>query len=407
MTLRDLVRGQLRSVTLDQFAGYSPRSMGNGAAPVTESDAMRHSAVWASLRVRANLLSSLDVHCFREFKDSTGDTLQFPVNLPPVMVQPSPGIYFPEFLYSSQVDLDRYGNTFGLIKARDALGFPMRIDLVPATDVRVKLAKDGTITYRIGQREYPRDEVWHERQYTVAGVPVGLSPLSHAAMTISQYKSAQDFSISWYTNNAVPAGHLKNTGKKLPADEARLIKDRFKSAMQGGGDVFVTGMDWEFSPVVAESNDQIWLASMQASSADIARFFDVPADLIGAASAPGASITYANITQRFLQLLIVHLGPTLKRRRNAFSNGLMSKPRHCEFAVEQLLQMDPAALSTMLGQQIRDRIRTPNEVRNTFYNLPDLDDADLAEFVTSGMGGTPAPPPALPAAPTDGSVSDA
>lgn len=409
MTLRDLVQLARRGVGDPGAPLYPARPVGRNGVTVTTDDAMRHSAVWSSLRVRANLISSLDVQCFREFRDSTGDKLQLEVNLPPVMIEPSPGVYFPEFMYSSQVDLDRYGNCFGLVPLRDALGYPMRIDLVPAADVRVCMDANRNVKYKIGRKEYMPDEVWHERQYTVAGLPVGLSPISYAAMTIAQFKSAQDFSISWYTNNAVPAGHLKNLGKRLEPAEAQLVKDRFKAAMQGGGDVFVTGNDWEFSPVVAQSNDQVWLSSMQASATDIARFFDVPGDIIGAPTAPGTSIVYANIVQRFVQLLTVHLGPSLKRRRDAFSNGLMSKPRHVEFNTEQLLAMDPAAMSTMLAGQIKARIRTPNEVRNQFYNLPDLTDQDLSDFVAA-FGKGPAEASALsaaddavPAAPTDGS----
>lgn len=395
------------------------RGMGGATGPVTTDDAMRHSAVWSALRVRANLISSLDISCYTTYVDSTGDKLKLQVALPPVMVEPSPGIYFPEWMYSSQVDLDRYGNCFGLIKRSDALNVPQRIDLVPAGDVRVRLAKDGTVSYRIGRREYAANEVWHERQYTVAGIPVGLSPISYAAATIQQHKSAQAFSIAWYTNNAVPAGHLKNTGRRMDPAEARLTKDRFKAAMQGGGDVFVTGNDWEFSPIVAESNDQVWLSSMNASDADVARFFDVPADIIGAGAGPGSSITYANITQRFLQLLTVHLGPTLRRRKDAFTHGLLYGPRFAEFDTTQLLAMDPASLSAMLGQQIRDGIRTPNEVRNQYYNLPDMVDQAPPSYATVGlpalieagvlspddarqMLGVPGPAPGPPA-PIDGS----
>lgn len=406
MTLRESV-GRLLSREVGPSSPLYPDRLGGSAAGIpriTEDDAMRNSSVWSALRVRANLISSLDVHCYMNYVDPTGDRLSLEVALPPVMVEPSPGIDFAEFMYSSQVDLDRYGNCFGLIKQTDRFDLPMRIDLVPAADVRVRLAKDGTVSYRIGSKEYERKDVWHERQYTVAGLPVGLSPISYAAMTIAQSKSAQGFAINWYTHNAVPAGHLKNVDKRLDAGEARLIKDRFEAAMQGGGAVFVTGKEWEFSPVVAESNDSVWLNAMQASAADVARFFDVPGDLIGAPAGAGSSITYANITQRFVQLLTVHLGPTLKRRRNAFTARMLPKPRFVEFDTEQLLAMDPAALSTMLGQQIRDRIRTPNEVRNSFYNLPDLDEADLAEY-TAAFTTTPAVPTAQPvAAPTDGST---
>lgn len=45
--------------------------------------------------------------------------------------------------------------------------------------------KGPTITkFVIGGREYEPWEVWHEKQYTVAGCPLGLSPVAFAAWTI-------------------------------------------------------------------------------------------------------------------------------------------------------------------------------------------------------------------------------
>lgn len=386
------------SSVLREWAGKLTRAVGDpgaplyparptnlqGVPPITADDAMRNSAVWAALRRRANAVSMLDMAFWRSIQ-SAGDTLLVPVGHPPIFDSPStdPNVTWAEWLYSSQVDLDRFGNTFGLIKLRDALGFPKKIDLVPAGDVRVCMAKDGTVSYKIGRTEYPASDVWHERDYTVAGLPVGLSPLTNAALTISQHKSAQMFSINWFTNNAMPAGILKNTGVKIKPDEAQAAKNRFKAALQGGGDVFVTGNDWEFNPVTAQSNDSAWLSSMGASATDIARFLDVPGDLIDAPTAPGTSIVYANIVQRFTQFLTVHLAPALQRRQATFSRRLMSAPRFCEFDTAKLLRMDPASLSTMLGQQIKDRIRTPTEVRSEFYHLPPLTGDDLAEFVAA------------------------
>lgn len=403
------------SSVLREWAGKVARAIGDPGAPlyparptnlqgvpqVTPDDAMRNSAVWAALRRRANAVSMLDMAFWRSVTIG-GDTMLVPVGHPPIFDSPSsdPNVTWAEWLYSSQVDIDRFGNSFGLIKLRDALGFPKKIDLVPAADVRVLLAKDGTVSYKMGRTEYDASEVWHERDYTVAGLPVGLSALSNAALTISQHKSAQMFSINWFTNNAMPAGILKNTDMTVTAEQAVVLKDRFKAAMQGGGDVFVTGNDWEFSPVTAQSNDSAWLSSMGASATDIARFLDVPGDLIDAPTAPGTSIVYANIVQRFTQFLTVHLAPALQRRQTTFSRRLMSAPRFCEFDPAKLLRMDPASLTTMLSTQIKTMIRTPNEVRSEFYRLGPLTEQDRLEWIAAfGKGAAEADAAATEGAP--------
>ena len=57
------------------------------------------------------------------------------------------------------------------------------------------------------------------------------------------------------------------------------------------------------------------------------------------------AITYANISQRNLQFLIMHLGPAVGRREDAFSRKLVSNPRYVKLNTDALLRMDPAETS--------------------------------------------------------------
>ncbi|MCY0926895.1 phage portal protein [Streptomyces sp. H27-H1] len=180
-----------------------------GGVVVTDETALRHSAVWACLRLRANLVSTMPVDVYRRVGE-----MKVEVPKPPVLVNPGgERVGMMEWLYSTQFDLDRAGNCFGLITARDGLGLPARIELVPLADVTVR-QRDGVITYRIGSQVYTADEVWHERQYTMAGLAVGLSPVAYAAWSIGEYLSVQQFALDWFGNGAVPSAHLKNTAKR-------------------------------------------------------------------------------------------------------------------------------------------------------------------------------------------------
>jgi HK97 family phage portal protein len=351
-----------------------------GLPAVSGESAMRQSAVWACLRLRADQVSTCPVDVFRRINGA-----QIEVEKPQVLVTTGgKRVRFREWMYSTQVDLDRYGNDFGYITARDAMGLPAQIDLIPASDVRVKLHKSGDVTYYVGRTEYDALDIWHEKQYTVAGLPIGLSPISHAALSIAQGLTAQQFAVQWYAGNAIPDGQLKNTKKEITAKAAAEAKERFTTAMSSGG-IFVTGNDWEFSPVEAQSNDQKYLDTMGASAVDVCRFLGVPSDMIDAPS-QGSSITYGNITQRNLQLLVINLGPAFGRREDALSQ-LVRDGSYVKLNTDALIRMDPVSRSTMLGQQIRDRIRTPQEVRD-LENLPPLTPEDLAEFAAAfGTGG--------------------
>ena len=340
---------------------------------VNASEAMRSSAVWAALRLRADLISSSPVDCYRKV-----DSRAVSVPTPPVLVNPGGSkVGIKEWVYSTQVDLDRFGNCFGLITARDGMGFPARIDLLPGETMTVR-TKDGQITeFCSGSKSFTPDQIWHEKQYTVAGVPVGLSPMAHAALTLATYLSAQEFAADWFSGGAVPSSHLKNTAKVLNGDEAQKVKDRFNQSVRSG-DVFVTGNDWDYQMLGSKASESAFLETTQASIPDIARFFSVPADTIDGAVS-GQSVTYANITQRNLQLLIMHLGPTVGRRETALST-LLPVPRFVKLNTDAVvLRMDPKSRADMNAVLLSSKQRTPSEVREK-DDLPPFTPEQIAEI---------------------------
>lgn len=373
--------------TADQLIPPRPGT-GLGAAAVTNETALRHSAVWACLRLRANLISTMPVDLYRKV-----DGIQVEVPKPAVLVTPGGDeVEMPEWMYSSQFDLDRVGNGVGLITARDGLGLPARIELVPIGDVTVRMRK-GKKTYRIGGTKYEPHEVWHEKQYTVAGLPVGLSPVAYAAWSISEYLSIQQFALDWFSGGAIPSAHLKNTAKTLTPDKADEAKRRFKAAV-ANRDLFVTGLDWDYNMIQAEQAGADWLAAKAASIGDIARYFDAPSDLIDA-SVSGSSITYANMGQRNLQFLIMSLGPAVTRRENALSR-LSSRPRFVKLNRNALLAMDPQTQASVIKTRIDSRTLAPSEAR-AYYDQGPFTEQQMAEFDRLfGKGTTPTPTTATP-----------
>ncbi|MFD3654339.1 phage portal protein [Streptomyces sp. NPDC058620] len=360
-----------------------------GSATVTPDTALRNSAVWACLRLRANLVSTMPVDVYRKVGG-----IQVEVPKPPVLVAPGgENVEMLEWMYSTQFDLDRSGNTFGIITARDGLGFPSRIELVPVAEVTVIVRKGKLAKYRIGSTEYDPVNIWHEKQYTMSGLHVGLSPVAHAAWSIGEYLSIQQFALDWFSNGAVPSAHLKNTAKTVSPEKAEETKRRFKAAT-ANQDLFVTGQDWEYKMIQAEVAGSEWIEAKRYGIGDIARFFDCPGDLIDAAVS-GSSVTYANMVQRNLQFLVMSLGPAIIRREGALSS-LTSRPRFVKLNSDALLRMDPQARAAMFRTQIESRQLAPSEARE-LEDRPPFTDSQLAEFDRLfGKGTTPTPQPATP-----------
>lgn len=362
-------------------------SWGRGGG-VSSKRALRQSAVWAAITLRADLMSSFPIDVYRK---AAG--IQVEVPKPPVLVTPSgDGIGDPsmrEWMYSTQMDLDRVGNCYGIISELDGAGKPRRIDLVSHEDVTVQ-SKNGVIKYLIKGKKYDAWEIWHEKQYTLPGLAMGLSPIAYAAWSLGLWASAAEFAADWFGNQMmIPTGTLRNTEKTLAPDKVSIIKKRYKETREAA-DIFVTGKDWEFVTNSAAAADAKFLETQAASDQDVARFFGVPGDMIDVAT-KGSSITYANITQRNLQFLITKMGPATARREDALSS-LLPAPRFVKLNTSSILRMDPETQSRILINEVNGKITAPSEARGLMNRMPFTPD-QIAEFEQLGIiaAGTPAP----------------
>lgn len=368
-------------------AATSLRTSGKSRS-VTRGAAMRHSAVWACTRLRADLISTMPVDLFRRVELGAGKSVQVEVpTKPPVLLMPGGATCrWVEWMESTQRDLDTVGNAVGIITLF-AAGKPFQIELQPAEAVTIKVKGRRITEYLIDGKSYDPAQIWHEKQYTVAGSPVGLSPIAHAAMAIKGYTSAQAFAAEWF-GSPVPKGHLRNTAKTLKPGESAAIKRRFKASMTDD-DLFVSGSDWEYKMLSAKASESQFLESQKFSVTDICRFLGVPGDMIDAETSTG-SITYANITQRNMQLLVMNLGPAITRREEAISYGMFSEPRYIKLNTNALLRMDFKSRYEGYKIGVDGRWLPPSRILD-LENMPPLTPEEEAEFARL-FPGKSAPP---------------
>jgi HK97 family phage portal protein len=363
-----------------------------GAVDVNADTALRNSAVWACVRLRADHVSTLPIDVFRDV-----DGIAVEVPKPPVFLNPG-GDEWPwhDWVWASQSDLDRTGNAVGLIEERNALNLPAVIRLVNTRSVSVRyLANSRDYKWLIEGKEYLPSQVWHERQHPVSGMVLGLSPVAYAAWTVGEAMSMQEFALKWFGAGGVPRARLKNTAQQIEPEDAQAIKDLW-SATVTGGDLFVTGSDWEYDLMQAETAGMEWLEGRKASVPEIARFFNCPSDMIdGAAQTGSGTVNYQNITQKNLQFLIHHLGPSVIRREKTWSTRLLPQPRYVKANGDALLRMDPESREKIIRSQLESHQLTPTEAR-ALNNRAPFTPAEAAESLKffPAKGSAPAAKPA-------------
>jgi HK97 family phage portal protein len=335
--------------------------------------------------LRANVVSSTPVDAFRyvggvQVEVPKTKLLLSPGGSTPRWQAGSTNHDFAEWTYSTQFDLGRYGNVVGIVTQFDSYGLPKTVELAPTDGVTFKGKSSRITEIDICGEKFKDDRlryVWHERERTIPGSPVGLSPVMYAAMSIGGYLAAQQFGLDYFGAGAHPSGHLRNNALDvLPTGLADEAKSDFKAAT-AGRDIFVTGRSWEFTPAATPEAAQAFLDEMKFGIADVCRFFDVPGDMIDAAQG-GSSVTYANITQRNIQLLVMNMGPAFQRREAALTSATPS-PWFVKFNTDALLRMDPQTREELLIARVDGRVLAPSEARAK-NDLPPFTPDQLAEF---------------------------
>jgi len=380
-----MVRGEAFSDgAIPRRGGYSV-----GAVSVDKDSALRQSTVWAALSLRASQLATMPVDVFRRVNG-----VQIETGKPALFDLPGgPGCMLNEWLFSSQVDIDRAGNTVGVIVERDGAGLPSVVELQDLSSVYIVGDGPRITSYRVRGTEYKPRDIWHEKGFTVPGIPWGLSAIAYGAWSIGGYLSAQQFAIDWFAMGPHPKGTLKNTVMpRLSRDKIADAREAFKAAMSRG-ELFVTGSEWEYTAESQKSAGAVFIDEMKYGAADICRFLGVPADMVDAGTG-GSNITYANVTQKNLQFLTLHLQPAIKRREEYISYYGLPKSRYVKFNTDSILRLDPQARVELLAKQVAGKLMTPSEAREIDNRAP-FTPEQLTELAELGIIVRPTAPEAV------------
>jgi phage portal protein BeeE len=362
------------------------RSLGGprqvGSVTVTNDKALRHSVFWACTALRAGLISTFPID---QFRDVSGIPTEWPYK-PPILTDPGgTKVDIVDWMSMTQRDLDTSGNTVGLIAARNTAknryypdGLPDRIELQPASACSYVKRPGEPDRWRINGKLYDTRDVYHERANPIAGFELGLPTVLYAALNLGEALSMQEFGLNWFNNGGIPKARMRNTAKRLNADGIATAKSWYADTVRDG-DLLVTGADWEYDLIQANQAGHEFIDGRQLSDLAICRYLSTPGDLVDV-SAQGASITYANITQRNLEFLILHLGQAVQRREKAMTK-LLPQPRYVKLNTDALLRMDPDSRAKVLQRNIAARLTTNTEARALDNKRP-LTPDQIAEFKT-------------------------
>lgn len=360
--LRNLVQTEQRSATLsDALLALREQRLGvrgyQSPLLLSPESAMRAAAVWSSVNLIADLISTLPID---EFRRTTGRPLK--------EVEPAPFITEPNELLSADavwrqclVSVLLRGVSTGLILDRDDLLFPTKTEILHPDEVQYRReGKLGKLKIRWNGTELNPQDVWRVDGYTFPGSPIGLSPISYVAETIGLGKVAQAFASDWFADGGHPSAILTNK-KEVDEEGAKRVKSRFKEATHNNREPAVMGDGWEYHAIQIKPEESQFLETIGANRAMIATIFGLRPEDIGEKS--GDSQTYANVEQRQIARLVYPINQWVIRLENAISR-LRPPNRFTKFNVDALVRVDLLNRYRANDLAIRGGWKNRNEIRD-------------------------------------------
>lgn len=370
-----------------EFLGRQPASSGY---PVTESSAMRVSAVYACIARIAGAIASMPLPLYQrtaEGREKVSDApLWWLLNEQPHPIWSAAAMW--EWIIKCNC---LRGDAFVQIIRNRAGQVTALMPLHPDT-VLVEVVSDDQciqqylqyyVRPRFGGKSYGlhQDDVIHVPNLGFDGIR-SPSIISHAAMqSIGIALAADDFSGKLYANGAMPKHAFIWQGKM---DEEQI------SQLQNSYAARYTGTDKIGKPMVLSNGMEIKELSMSAADSellesrkfqviDIARAFGVPPHMIGATETSTSWGT--GIEQQTIGFVKYTIQPYLNRIEQELNRKLFRTAKYfVEFNLDGLLRGDAKSESDYLRQAIGGSQgpgwMTVNEARRT-KNLPPIQEGDI------------------------------
>ena len=353
--------------------GGSSHPMGDytssGGAIVNPETALKLSAVWACVKLRAETISTLPLHLYDSDKKIAKDHDLYRI----LHDSPNADMCASEFWQIQSASLDLWGNAYSYISRRANRSVISLEPLFPSEMVKKRL-KDGSFEYHYTEngkvKIYTDDEILHFKGFTLDGY-VGLSAIQFFAQTIGMQFDANNQAQDWFKNGLKVGGFLESGETTLTKEQRHSLRESLSmfSRPENAGKYMVleAGMkvasaaNIRINPVDAQL-----LESRYFGIEEICRAFGVPPQLIGHTNK--ASSWASSLEQTNQGFLTYSLNPQLVRYEQTIARKLLlpqDKYKYRpKFSVDGLLRADVAKRSEYYVRMTQNGLMTRNEARD-------------------------------------------
>jgi len=185
------------------------------------------------------------------------------------------------------------------------------------------------------EKVYPMSDILHIRGLSADGI-TGYSPLTLLRDSFGYCKAVQEYSSSYFKNDASPGGIL-STPNTLGPDARANLQKAWAGGHEGKGKhhkVAVMDSDLKWQSIGISPQDSQLIESQKFSVVEIARVFRVPLNLIQ----DHERSTYSNVVEQNRSFLVHCLQPWLTRIEQAMMKSLLTESEKEKYFIEFLTQ---------------------------------------------------------------------
>lgn len=358
----------------ESFAGAWQRSV-----VVDKNDVIRHNTVWACQTLIASDIGKLGVNYIERTDDGIWEPKDNPAYSP---VLRKPNHYQNRIKFFEQWMLSKlsHGNTY-ILKRRDARSVVNRLYLLDPSRVKVLVAPDGSVYYRLstdhlsGIQEasvtVPASEIIHDVGIALYHPLCGLSPIVACGLAATQSLKIQEFSAKFFENDSMPGGVL-TAPASISNDVAERIQKHWDENFAGQhnvGKVAVLGDGLKYEPMTVKAVEAQLADQLKMADEKICSTYHVPGFMVGVGPLPAYNDVEPLMQQYYSQCLQTHIeGIEL-----CLDEGLgLGASQGVEFDIDNLIRMDSTKKMKIATDGIKGAVFTPNFARKKYYNLPGM-----------------------------------
>lgn len=334
---------------------------------VTAQTAMRLSAFWACVNLRAETIGTLPIHLRDKDKNVLHDHPLYSV----LHDRPNSMQTAPEFWSMQTAQVDMYGNAISVIERR--VRDKSVISLEPIADpdaVEMHQRKSGSWYYDIGGEKYESENVLHLKGFGLDGMR-GAPRIDIGRQILSAQLSANESAMRAFKQGLKVGGffEVEQSLNEAEAIEWQKILNNYGRPENTAkwltllkGMKPIGGAKFGMKPAEAEL-----LASRYFGIEEICRLMGVPPQLIG--HTDKASSWASSIENINLFYLMYSLQPTFIRSEASIRAKLMSADDRArghapKFAIQGLLRSDMKTQFAFFASALQNGYYSRNEVRD-------------------------------------------